>query len=330
MEKDQLDIDTIIANVLAGEATPSEQAQLDQWLMESEGNKKYFQDLKLIFDATTNASISEKFDADAAWLNVKSRLNSRNKETKIRALHFDWRIAAVIAMVVGVSELFYLTTEKTLPIITISSSTQTQNDTLPDGSRVFLNKKSEVSFSFNRTSGQRKVKFKGEAFFAVKHEEASPFVIEVADVLVRDIGTQFNLKAYPEKDTIEITVTEGEVQFYTLKNAGLNLKTGESALYLKSRKEFHRLMKSDTNVLAYKTKIFNFKNTELKLVIKLLNEIYNTNISLATAIKDCQLTAQFFEDDPNTIMEVIAETMNLTINRKDDKIYLEGLGCNIH
>jgi transmembrane sensor len=40
-------------------------------------------------------------------------------------------------------------------------------------------------------------------------------------VLVRDIGTEFNLKAYPEKDTIEILVTEGEVQFYTLYDSGL-------------------------------------------------------------------------------------------------------------
>jgi transmembrane sensor len=61
----------------------------------------------------------------------------------------------------------------------------------------------------------RKVKLSGEAFFSVKHEEEKPFVIEAEDVLVRDIGTEFNLKAYPDKDTIEIIVTQGEVQFYT-------------------------------------------------------------------------------------------------------------------
>lgn len=145
---------------------------------------------------------------------------------------------------------------------------------------------------------------------------------------VRDIGTEFNLKAYPDKDTIEIVVTQGEVQFYTLKNAGLNLKAGESARYLKHLKEFQRISKPDTNVLAYKTKVFNFDNTDLKSVVKLLNEIYNTHIQLSPTLAECRLTASFSEDNPNTIIEVIAETMGLTISRREEDIVLEGTGCN--
>jgi transmembrane sensor len=330
VEKNFNDIDILIANVLAGEATESEQQQLKEWMAQSEENRKQFENGKLIFDSAANASLSEKFDEDAAWLTVKAKLNAQPPAAKSRTLHFDWRIAAAVAMIIGVSGLFYLIRDKETALLTIASVARTQNDTLPDGSHVFLNKQSEVSFSFHERSGQRKVKLKGEAFFSVKHEEEKPFIIEADEILVRDIGTEFNLKAYPDKDTIEIVVTEGEVQFYTLKNAGLNLKAGESALYLKSRKEFQRLLKADTNVLAYKTKVFNFKNTELKSVIKLLNEIYQTRIALAPAIMDCQLTAHFFEDDPNTIVEVIAETMGITVSQKDKEIYLEGTGCNTH
>lgn len=330
MEKNFNDIDTLIANVLAGEATATEQQEVEKWISQSEENRIYYNNIKLIFDSAAKATVSEKFDEDAAWLKVKSKLNHQQPAAKSRTLYFDWRIAAAIAMIVGVSSLFYLVSEKENQVVTIASTIGTQNDTLPDGSRIFLNKKSEVSFSFHSGSGQRKVKLKGEAFFSVKHEEEKPFIIEADEVLVRDIGTEFNLKAYPDKDTIEIVVTEGEVQFYTLKNAGLNLKAGESALYLKSRKEFQRLLKADTNVLAYKTKVFNFRNTELKSVVKLLNEIYQTRIALSPAIMECQLTAHFFEDDPNTIIEVIAETMGLTISRKDEEIYLEGTGCNTH
>ncbi|MFN8888854.1 MAG: FecR family protein [Cyclobacteriaceae bacterium] len=261
MEKNFNDIDTLIANVLAGEATASEQQEVEQWISQSEENRIYFNNIKLIFDSAANATVSEKFDEDAAWLNVKSKLNAQQPSGKTRTFYFDWRIAAAIAMIIGVSGLFYLVGEKENQVVTIASTIGTQNDTLPDGSRIFLNKKSEVSFSFHSGSGQRKVKLNGEAFFSVKHEEEKPFIIEADEILVRDIGTEFNLKAYPDKDTIEIVVTEGEVQFYTLKNAGLNLKAGESALYLKSRKEFQRLLKADTNVLAYKTKVFNFRNT---------------------------------------------------------------------
>lgn len=328
MQNELNDIDVLIGKVLADEATAAENQHVDDWVALSEDNQRYFNQAKLIFEKSSSTEISNQFDADAAWLQVKAKLGEGKRETKERSLFvFDWRIAAAIAAVVGVTSLFYLTNDSTLPTTKVVASTTTQSDTLPDGSTVFLNKKSELSFSFNEKSNSRKVMLKGEAFFRVKHEETKPFIIEADEILVRDIGTEFNLKAYPDKDTIEIVVTQGEVQFYTLKNAGLNLKAGESARYLKRLKEFQRIEKPDTNVLAYKTKVFNFNNTELQSVVKLLNEIYNTHISLSPALADCRLTAHFFEDNPNTIVEVIAETMGLSISRKEDEVVLEGEGC---
>jgi len=329
--QNEYDIDVLISKVLANEATSAEKQHVHDWMKLSEENQHYFNQVKLIFEKSNAKEISNQFDADAAWLLVKTKLSEAKQETKERGLlTFDWRIAAAIAAVVGVASLFYLANNSELSTIKVTAHTTTQSDTLPDGSTVFLNKKSELSFSFNEKSQSRKVTLKGEAFFSVKHEETKPFIIEADEILVRDIGTEFNLKAYPDKDTIEIVVTQGEVQFYTLKNTGLNLKAGESARYLKHLKEFQRIEKPDTNVLAYKTKVFNFNNTELQSVVKLLNEIYNTHIKLAPGLMKCRLTASFYEDNPNTIIEVIAETMGLSISRQEDEIVLEGEGCSTH
>ena len=182
---------------------------------------------------------------------------------------------------------------------------------------------------FNPRKKIRKVVLKGEAYFSVKHEAEKPFIIEAEDILVRDIGTEFNLKAYPDKDTIEIIVTHGEVQFYTKNDEGLNLQAGEKAIYTKSSKKFYRIEKPDTNALAYKTKVFSFNNTDLKSVVNLLNEVYNSKIKLANEkLFNCRLTANFKEDNASIIAEVIAETMGLTITRKDDQIILDGKGCD--
>lgn len=210
----------------------------------------------------------------------------------------------------------------------VVSADSTRQDTLPDGSTAFLNKKSELAYSYDAKAKSRKVKLKGEAYFSVKHDEENPFVIEAEDILVRDIGTEFNLKAYPEKDTIEILVTEGEVQFYTLYDSGLNLKAGQRAIYSKRNKMFYRIEKPDTNILAYKTKVFSFNNTDLKSVVELLNEVYNSKIVLANKkLFDCRLTANYKEDNPAIIAEVIAETMNLTLTRRGEELILDGDGC---
>ncbi|MFM7488202.1 MAG: FecR family protein, partial [Cytophagales bacterium] len=267
--KDNNDIEVLVSKALAGEATAEELQIIDVWRQTNADNQKHFDDLKLIFEKAASPHVSERFDANAAWQHVKSKLDQKPEARERRLFTFDWRIAASFAAILGVASLFYITSRDVEHVRSLATVSDTKSDTLPDGSKVFLNKKSELTFAFNPDSKARKVKLKGEAFCQVKHEEAKPFIIEADEVLVRDIGTEFNLKAYPDKDTIEIVVTEGEVQFYTLKNAGLNLKAGESARYLKKLKEFQRIAKPDTNVLAYKTKVFNFNNTDLKSAVAL-------------------------------------------------------------
>ena len=330
-------MDDLIGKVLAGEATAEEQLQVEQWTRENDANQKYFDHLKTIFEKAASANVQIQFDTDAAWRKVKKQLGKNpDSKFKVQSSKFKvetgyWsalRIAAGIIFLLGIGFVAYHWKDTPIQNFSVASDKATIQDTLPDGSTAFLNKKSELSFEYNEKEGTRKVKLKGEAYFAVKHEEDKPFVIETSEILVRDIGTEFNLKSYPDQDTIEIVVTEGEVQFYTLKDEGLNLKAGEKGIYSKRLKEFYRIEKIDTNTLAYKTKVFSFNNTDLGAVVNLLNDVYDSKIKLINKdLHNCHLTANFKEDNPETIVEVIAETMGLTITRQGDEILLDGKGC---
>jgi len=324
-------MDDLIGKVLAGEATAEEQQRVLLWRKQHKENEKYFLQLKEIFDNASAATVQVEFDTDAAWKKVKSQL--KKNDTRIipitRPPYFSpLRIAATIFLLVAISTVIYLKTAPPVQTLAVESEKTTRQDTLPDGSTAYLNKKTELQYEYNPREKTRKVKLKGEAYFTVKHEEENPFIIEADEILVRDIGTEFNLKAYPDKDTIEIVVTHGEVQFYTQQDPGLNLKAGEKAIYSKRAKEFYRIEKPDTNTLAYKTKVFSFNNTELQSVVALLNDVYNSKISLASeSLHNCRLTANFKEDNPEIIVEVIAETMGLELIKKDDQLILSGKGC---
>ncbi len=324
-------MDDLIGKVLAGEATAHEQERVLLWRKQSDVNEKYFNQFENIFERAGNANVQVEFDTDAAWNKVKSQLKkSDGKVIPIsRTPYFSpLRVAATVFLVVAISMVIYLKTAPPVQTLAVESEITTRQDTLPDGSTAFLNKKTELKFEYNPREKTRKVKLKGEAYFTVRHEEEKPFIIEAEDILVRDIGTEFNLKAYPDKDTIEIVVTHGEVQFYTKEDPGLNLKAGDKAIYSKRTKEFYRIEKPDTNTLAYKTKVFSFNNTDLRSVVTLLNEVYDSKISLASeSLFSCRLTASFKEDNPEIIAEVIAETMGLELTRKDDQLILSGKGC---
>jgi len=326
------DIDDLIGKVLAHEATAEEQVQLQKWISQSDSNKKYFEQINTIFDTAAANNVQLQFDTDAAWAKVKKQVRSEKDNPKTRSINQGYwrvlRIAAGIIILLAIGIFSYQWMNPTVQTFAVVSNVTTVQDTLPDGSTTFLNKNSSVAFEYNPREKTRKVKLKGEGFFEVKHEVEKPFVIEAEEVLVRDIGTTFNVKAYPDSDTVEVIVKTGEVQIYTLKNPGLNLVAGETGFYSKRLREFSKMPKADTNALAYKTGVFSFNNTDLQSMIDKLNEVYGSHIKLANEkLARCHITVNFNNEKLENVVDIIAETLNLTVVRKEKEIILDGRGC---
>ena len=331
MENEINDIDDLIGKVLAAEASAEEQVQLQNWISESAANQKYFDQIKTIFDRASANQLQLQFDADAAWKNVKTKLYNR-KESKQRWLNVEYeralRIAVGLVLILTGGLVTYRWYAQPIQTFAVVSDSVVVSDTLPDGSAAFLNKKSTLSYEYNPREKKRKVKLTGESFFEVKHEEEKPFIIETEEVLVQDLGTAFNVKAYPDSDTVEVIVKSGEVQIYTLKNPGLHLGAGETGIYSKHSHEFSKLIKADTNALAYKTGVFSFNNTNLSSMVDKINEVYGVHIKLGNEkLAKCHITVNFNNEKLDTVIEIIAETFNLTVTRKDKEILLDGAGC---
>lgn len=323
-------MDDLIGKVLSGEATASEKLEVELWRKESAENEKYFIQLQTVFAKAVLVRQHLTFDEKAAWKNVQSKINP-SKQIFLHPTRIPYQIARIAAgIILGCMVGFYayqwFTTAPAQ--LAIKADNKILNDTLPDGSVTIINKKSELAYAFDKKNNTRTVKLKGEAFFDVRHEETKPFVIETEDVIIKDIGTTFNVKAYPNSDTVEVYVESGEVQFYTLKNPGIHLKAGEVGIYNKSIKEFSRIAKLDTNALAYKTKIFSFNNTELQSAVDILNAVYDSKIILANkGIGKCRLTVNFNNDKMEDIADIIAETLGLTASKKEKEWVLDGIGC---
>jgi transmembrane sensor len=332
VENDINDIDDLIGKVLASEASDEEQIQLQNWIRQSEENQNHFDQIKMIFDRASANHIQMQFDADAAWKRVRRKLSSQNQDKQRWLKHVGTkvlRIAAGVILIIAGGVATYRWYAQPVQTFAVMSDSVVVSDTLPDGSSAFLNKKSSLNFEYNPREKKRKVKLIGESFFEVKHEEEKPFIIEANEVLIQDLGTAFNVKAYPQSDTVEVIVQSGEVQIYTMKNPGLHLGAGETGVYSKRQREFSKLTRADTNALAYKTGVFSFNNTDLKSMIEKINAVYGVHIYLSNEkLADCHITVNFDNEKLETVIEVIAETLNLTIIRKDQEIFLDGTGCH--
>lgn len=334
MANTNYDIDELIAKVLAGEADAGEQVIVESWRLESADNERSFQRTKTIFEKAAAVNVRVSFDADAAWQNVRKRIKPQPAGRQVSFRTNFWiatRVAAGILLVAAAGVwIFDLTQNTVTPSLEVVTVNKTAQDTLPDGSTAFLNKKSSITYAFDKKTNTRKVALKGEGYFEVKHEEKRPFVIEADEALVKDLGTAFNVKAYPGEDTVEVVVKEGLVQFYTRSNPGIDVHAGETGIYSKRTKSFTKLHRADTNVFAYKTGVFAFHSTDLQSVVDRVNEVYDAKIVLGSdKIRDCRLTVNFTNEQLETIVDVIAETLALQVQKDPVKkeIVLTGPGC---
>jgi transmembrane sensor len=332
VEHEQNDIDILISKYLSREATPEEVTLVNAWISRADENRRYFHQVQTLFEKAPVVSEFIQFDTDAAWKKVRSNLKT-NSDENVRTMFpqkastaWIYRIAAGIILFIGIGLYFF--TQRATPTkpVEVIASQNSVTDTLPDGSEVVLNKKTVLKYAFNTKKKVHEVKLQGEAYFNVKHEDDEGFLIEANGVFIRDIGTSFNVKAYPGTDLVEVVVEEGEVIFFTKENAGIHLKASGKGVYNKKTKKF-TIDQPEPNVLAYKTRFFIFSGTSLKEVAEELNSVYDSKVIVPGHLQNCQVTVSFHDETLEEIAAIIAETLNLSTKVTGKFIELEGQAC---
>lgn len=325
MKLEHNDIDTLIGKALSGEITPEEKIVLDAWLNDSADNRKYFDQFKTVFERSLDLQHHEVFDTDAAWTQLKQKIKKKN-EAKI--IHISWRVAAAVALFGTIGVFVYQKFLTPQDNTTVIAQSRTAEKSLPDGTTVFLNKKSEINYHYDPIKQTRNTRLTGEAYFKIAEKNNKQFLLEVNGLLIKDIGTSFNVKAYPDRDTVEVFVESGEVIFYTALDSGLRLKASETGIYVKTLGKFAKLEAASENILAYKTQIFVFDNTRLSEVVEAVNEVYDIKLKLENPqLENCRITVTFRHETVDMIAEVIAETLSLTLEKTENEITLKGNGC---
>ncbi len=322
-------IDELLAKHTAGETNTAERAQVEAWVNESPENKSYFEDFKIISEKVSKLKNIQTYNEDAAWNKVKEKLQRKTIPFKPERQFSFLRIAATVSFLILAGFVIFLWLSQPVDVVEIVSEEVKLDQSLPDGSVASLHKNSTLTYSYNQLKKERKVKLSGEAYFDVKHEEAKPFIIETNDVIIEDIGTTFNVKAYPDSMSDEVFVETGEVAFYTKENSGIKLTQGQTGVYNRKTKTFATVTEPDTNRLAYKTGIFTFHDADLESIVRNLNQVYDKKLRLKNdALKTCRLNVSFRNESIENIVEILAETLALTITTTENEIVLDGKGCS--
>ena len=162
---------------------------------------------------------------------------------------------------------------------------------LPDGTHVWINSDSELSFPTQFDSTRREVFLTGEAYFSVTKDKEKPFIVKVnEDIEIKVLGTQFNVQAYQDENTIETTLCEGSVNVSDGKQK-VTLTPSLQAVYSKSTKNLIT-RKVDTRLYSsWKDGLFVFENKPLEEIMTPLPRWYNIHVFYANqAVKTYHFT----------------------------------------
>jgi ferric-dicitrate binding protein FerR (iron transport regulator) len=163
---------------------------------------------------------------------------------------------------------------------------------LSDGSHVWLNAGSSVTFPLAFTGNERKVSITGEAYFEIAHDAARPFFVSKGDVQVQVLGTHFNVNGYDDEADIKVTLLEGSVKITSGNRSGL-LKPGQQAQVAPEAGMGSIRIQNEVDldeVVAWKNGIFNFTNVDLPIIMRQLARWYDVDI-----IYEGEIPARKFE-----------------------------------
>jgi transmembrane sensor len=147
--------------------------------------------------------------------------------------------------------------------------------TLADGSHVWLNAGSSVTYPVAFVGNQRKVSIIGEAYFEIAYNSTMPFFVSKGDVQVQVLGTHFNVNAYDDEIDIKVTLLEGSVEVRKGSSSGL-LKPGQQA---KITTEVKILNNVDLQqVMAWKDGNFKYSRTDLKVIMREIGRWYDVEV----------------------------------------------------
>ena len=148
---------------------------------------------------------------------------------------------------------------------------------LPDGSQVWLNAASSITFPTSFSGAGRNVAITGEAYFEVAHNASKPFIVSINDTEIRVLGTHFDVMAYADEGALHTTLLEGSVRIRHGRDSGM-LRPGQQSR-LGPDGGLHIINNVDVEgVMAWKNGLIHFQNADLKTVMRQLSRWYDVDV----------------------------------------------------
>ena len=303
-------ITEIIARKFQGTASQQDLASLQQWLEAAAENRRQYEELEQIWNKSDELFQSTTFSTATAWEKVDNTIRKKEKRASVFPLK---RLAIAVGFLTAVFTAWYIWRSGDASMQLVKASNANQPVTLPDGSSVVLRKGTTIQYASDFNGSVRRVELKGEAWFQVQPNTKQPFLVSTDHSTIKVLGTSFLVNATDESD--EVIVSSGKVSMAGKQqdDKQVILTAGQKALL--SDGELLQEAVSDSNYLAWKTGILEFRNTPLPDVLDHLSDYYDLQLiipdTLLSSFQQLNINARFLNQPVSEVLEELRLTTGL-------------------
>lgn len=311
--------DSIIDKFLAGKRlTRDEFFILDKFLNHAGHKEEVNLWLEQKWQETQPQSVEMSFDR------IKEKVKSVSLKIKINRLFIGLVRAAAVLFIPLLAAALYLYFNQSTSTELLTLSTQKGEKTsviLPDGSKVWLNVDSKLSYLVDYGIESRILHLEGEAYFEVEKNEKLPFEVVSGPLVTKALGTRFVVSAYAGNPVVKTSLLEGSVEV-RIKDKNEMLGPGKQLVFDTKKSEMTVRTFDERYELAWQNNQLVFRLTPFYEVIEELEKWFDVTIEFDSEVfKSETLTVRFEANETlETILNVIARANGFTYTIKDKNI----------
>lgn len=297
----------------------SQAKKLELWLNTSPIHLSTFNKAKRTYDLFKNLSNNNANK-------LSSNANKGAKRTKIFEKIKPFAMAAIFLLAISIS-IFKINDYSKISFTQsyISKNEKMKNITLPDGSKIQLDAKTNLDIIFYKNTREVKL-LSGRVMFYIAADKNRPFIIESNNVFIEVVGTKFEVNK-TNKDTT-INVEEGLVKSYYLNHNDIKkhvilLKKENSITYSNTGEIINYDKIKTQNIAQWRNDFINFNQVPLKDVIKQFSKYSNLSISFSSKeIEDYTITGEFVYNQIDIFLKNIIKIYPLTIIKNGNLVQI--------
>lgn len=186
---------------------------------------------------------------------------------------------------------------------------------LADGTKVWLDAASSITFPVAFTRNERLVKIIGQAYFEVAHDAGKPFKVTANGQTVEVLGTHFNINAYADEAVTKTTLFEGRIKISAKRNQTI-LQPGQQAMFTQNQIKVIKDADIEEAIAWHKGK-FLFHSADMQTVLRQLSRWYDVDFEYETPLTDSHFSGGIYRNNALKISDILRfEKINFRMEGK--------------